>query len=78
MDFTFKTYCKLFLTTLLGALIVCTLPVTLALLFYYSPVPILGIAFSIASMFPSIYLLFKFIGNEQINDWIFKDEDKIK
>ena len=78
MEFTFKTYCKLFLVTLLGALIVCTLPVATALLFYYSPVPLLGIAFSIASMFPSIYLLCKFIGNEQINDWIFKDEDKIK
>lgn len=76
MDFTFKTYCKLFLATLLGAIIVCTLPVGTALLFYYSPVPWLGIVFSIATMFPSIYALFKFIGNEQIHDWIFNEEDK--
>ena len=76
MDFTFKTYCKLFLATLLGALIVCTLPVATALLFYHSPVPLLGIIFTIIAMFPSIYALLKFIGNKQIDDWIFKDEDK--
>lgn len=79
MDFTFKTYCKLFLVTLLGTLIVCTLPVAIVLLFYYfSSTPLLGVVFTIIAMFPSLYALFKFIGNEQINDWIFNDEDKIE
>ena len=77
MDMSFKTYCKLFLVTLLGALMVSILPVTTALLFYYYlPVPVLGIIFTIVTMFPSIYALFKFIGNEQINDWIFNEDRK--
>ena len=76
MNFTFKTCCKLFLFALLGAVIVSTLPVGMALLFYYSPVPLLGILFTIIAMCPSLYVLFKFIGNEKINDWIFKDEDR--
>ena len=75
MDFTFKTYIRLSLIIVIAALIVTTAPVTIALIFHHFNLLILGAILSILSMFPSIFVCMKFIGNEKIHDWIFQDEE---
>lgn len=75
MNISFRAYIRLSLIVVIAALIAATAPVTVALVFHHFNLLILGAIFSILSMFPSIFICMKFIGNEKIHDWIFQDEE---
>lgn len=75
MDFTFRACIRLSLIAVIAALIAATAPVTIALLFHHFNLLILGVIFSILSMFPSIFVCMKFISNEKIQNWIIQDEE---
>lgn len=75
MNISFRAYIRLSLIVVIAALIAATAPVIIALIFHHFNLLILGVIFSILSIFPSIFVCMKFISNEKIHDWIFHGEE---
>lgn len=75
MHISFRACIRLSLIVVIAALIAATAPVTIALIFNHFNLLILGVIFSILSMFPSIFVCMKFISNEKIQNWIIQDEE---